>query len=240
MRHVCLVLSLIVLCLWLSVQRGIAQEPPTSTLEPEAATEPSNAAVPVSEATRLQAPEIAEPKSGLTESSEPDRASAPSSETVARLEHALRLAVIDRQIQELQMRHSRLGVAGPIVLVATAGAVGTFLALGAIAEISFLVDAKREFERGGYSDYGDYNDDGVVDRTDIRKARRGVAGVSSMALTHLGLAAFGGWWLGHRLSVRHRLEAEQRKLKLERGMIEVKLDVHADKTSAMGMVVGTF
>ena len=63
---------------------------------------------------------------------------------------------------------------------------------------------------------------------------------STVSIVHLGLAAFGSWWLSKRLDARQRLDRELGGLDVERKVLQLKLDLTADANGASAQILGTF
>lgn len=214
-------------------QRGAAQEA-ASMISPEVAGGSKQA-----EPQELDTP--APPSVPQTSARPPENQAerAPATD-VAKRGLAIQLVLLDGQIADLSEARESQGLVGPIALIVLGSAVGTFFGLGAIALGSMLSDVKDDLHNEDFGLFSDVNSDGVVDEKDLRGARRETAAVASISILHLGLAAFGGWWVGKRLSARHAMDARLRRLNVERQVLDVKLDMRADSGSAMGLIVGRF
>jgi hypothetical protein len=99
---------------------------------------------------------------------------------------------------------------------------------------------RGHIDEGTYDELYDVNEDGTIDRSDLRSRRRSTASVVTFAALHLGTAVFGEWWLDKRLTARRRLDGELRNVRTERKIIELKLGLSADRTFAGGALQASF
>jgi hypothetical protein len=147
---------------------------------------------------------------------------------------------LEQRVVDAEELRGRQGTAGPITLIIVGSLVGSFFSVGALAEGFALSDIKRNIDQGSYDELNDTNGDGVIDSQDLQNERRVAIAFSAVAITHLGLAAFGTWWLSKRMSARRRLDRELGGLEVERKAVQIKLEVSADANGAVGRLVGRF
>jgi hypothetical protein len=147
---------------------------------------------------------------------------------------------IDDDLRALQLERAHQKVVGPVVLLSAAATIGTIFVWGTVANALELGDVKRDIDEGKYEEWADINEDGVVDRADLRRRRRSIAATSLVAAAHFGVVYLSSRWLSRRIHDRKRIDGEIRRLTESRKQVELELGISAQRESASALLLGRF
>jgi hypothetical protein len=127
---------------------------------------------------------------------------------------------VDGRLRELGAQRHKVGIGGPIALMASG--YGVALVSGLVALVSLATAETIEHQDWWDEDHADFNNDGTVNHHDERAARNTARAFTGLAVVGLGMGIGGTVWFSKRMSERrahgpeiHSLKERRRDLRRE-------------------------
>jgi hypothetical protein len=121
---------------------------------------------------------------------------------------------VDGRLRELGAERHRVGLGGPIALMA--GGYGVALVSGLVALVSLATAETIEHQDWWDENDADFNNDGTVNHHDERAARNTARAFTGLAVVGLGMGIGGTVWFSKRMSERRAHSPEIHDLKERR------------------------